>query len=170
MHPTCRRRRITLGALGMLALIVPGVSGAQTRALAVVGGAWEYDLSGTGTSGFGGLRLELPIRRMLLIEPGLTYAHYSSQFDLGVSYLLPEIQAQIQVPGTWARPFLGGGVGLSYAWAGGASATDLSLSGSLGVRVRMAEMWSARAELRARSIDPFHGTVAEWTLGIARRF
>jgi hypothetical protein len=79
----------------MLALIVPGVSGAQTRALAVVGGAWEYDLSGTGTSGFGGLRLELPIRRILLIEPGLTYAHYSSQFDLGVSYLLPEIQAQI---------------------------------------------------------------------------
>ena len=170
MYPIRLRMGIGLGALGLFCLTAPGTSAAQSRALAVVGGAWEYDLSGTGTSGFGGLRLELPIRRFLLIEPGLTYAHYSSQFDLGVSYLLPEIQAQIQIPGTWIRPFLGGGIGLSYAWAGGASATDLSLSGSAGVRVRLAEMWSARAELRARSIDPFHNTIAEWTLGIARRF
>jgi hypothetical protein len=169
MHPTCRQVATALGALGIF-LSVPGTSAAQGRALAVVGGAWEYDLSGTGTSVFGGLRLELPVRRFLVIEPGLTYAHYSSQFDQGVSYLLPEVQAQIQVPGRWVQPFLGGGVGLSYAWADGGSATDLSLSGSAGLRVRLAELWSARAELRVRSIDPFHKTIAEWTVGIARRF
>jgi hypothetical protein len=172
MRPTCQRLLVPMALLVLLAALTPRISAGQGRVLAVVGGAWEYDLSGTGTSGFGGLRLELPVRRVLVIEPGLTYAHYSSQFELGVNYLLPEIQAQIQVPGRWVRPFLGGGLGLAYAWAEGASATDLTLSGSAGVRVRVAELWSTRAELRVRSIDPSHdnGTVAEWTLGIARRF
>jgi hypothetical protein len=66
------------------------------------------------------------------------------------------------------RPFLGGGLGVAFAWAGGATATDLTVSAGAGLRVRLAELWSGRAELRVRSIDPFHGTVAEWTLGIAR--
>jgi hypothetical protein len=170
MRPTCQRLLVPVVVLALLAGVTPRISVGQGRALALVGGAWEYDLSGTGTSGFGGLRLELPVNRLLVIEPGLTYARYSTQFELGVNYLLPEIQAQLQVPGRWVRPFLGGGLGLAYAWAGGATATDLTVSGSAGARVRLAELWSARAELRARSINPFHGTVAEWTLGIARRF
>lgn len=153
-----------------LALVAPSPIAGQDRALALVGGAWQYDLSGTGTSAFGGLRLELPVGRVFVVEPGLTYAHYSSQFQTGVSYLLPEVQAQVQVPGRWVRPFLGGGVGLSHAWSGGGSADDLTLTGSVGTRVRVTDLWSARAELRVRSIDPFHATVAEWTLGIARRF
>jgi hypothetical protein len=168
MRPRCLRLLVPILALTLLPGATPLVG--QGRALALVGGAWQYDLSGTGTSGFGGLRLELPVDRFLVIEPGLTYARYSTQFELGVNYLLPEIQAQLQVPGRWIRPFLGGGFGLAYAWAGGATATDLTLSGSAGARFRLAELWSARAEARARSIDPFHGTVVEWTLGIARQF
>jgi hypothetical protein len=170
MYKTHRRLELTLAAFGLLGLTVPQAISAQTRALAVVGGAWQYDLSGTGTSGFGGLRLELPVSRTFLIEPGLTYASYSTQFDQGVSYLLPEVQAQLQIPGKWIRPFVGGGVGLSYAWASGTSATDLTLSGGVGLRGRLTEMWSARGELRVRAIDPSHGSVAEWTLGLARRF
>jgi hypothetical protein len=146
----------------------PGV--AQDRALAVVGGVWEYDLSGTGTSGFGGLRLERPVHRYFLLEPALTFARYTTQFGSEVSYVIPEVQAQVQLPGRVFRPFLGGGMGMSFAWGDGSSATDLSLSAGVGTRIRLAELWSARAELRARSIDPFVNTVAEWTLGIARRF
>jgi hypothetical protein len=85
MYKTHRRLELTLAAFGLLGLTVPQAISAQTRALAVVGGAWQYDLSGTGTSGFGGLRLELPVSRTFLIEPGLTYASYSTQFDQGVS-------------------------------------------------------------------------------------
>ena len=126
MRPTCQRSLVPVAVLAFLTGVTPQIGVGQGRALALVGGAWEYDLSGTGTSGFGGLRLELPVDRFLVIEPGLAYANYSTQFEQGVNYLLPEIQAQIQVPGRWVRPFL--------------------------------------------AIDPFHGTVAEWTLGIARRF
>ena len=169
MSPMCQRLLSPVLVIVLLAALTrPSVG--QGRALAVVGGAWEYDLSGTGTSGFGGLRLELPIHRVFLIEPGLTYARYSTQFDSGVNYLIPEVQGQVQIPGRWVRPFLGAGLGVAYAWSGGASATDLSLSASAGLRVRLADLWSARAELRARSIDPFHGTIAEWTFGVARRF
>jgi hypothetical protein len=170
MRPMWRRVLVPVVVLAFVGIVMPRTGAGQGRALAVVGGAWEYDLSGTGTTGFGGLRLELPVGRLLVIEPGLTYARYSTQFDQGVNYLLPEVQAQLQAPGRWVRPFLGAGLGLAYAWAGGANATDLTLSGSAGVRVRLSELWSARAELRARSIDPFHGTVAEWTLGVARRW
>lgn len=165
-----RRLAPFLGALGMLVLAVPHLSSAQERALAVVGGAWEYDLSGTGTTGFGGLRLEWPVNRVVLLEPALTYARYTSQFGVGINYLIPELQGQVQLPGPVLRPFIGGGLGMSFAWRGGASATDLTLSAGVGTRIRLAELWSARAEFRARSIDPFHSTIAEWTLGIARRF
>jgi hypothetical protein len=169
MRPACPQPLLLLFVFALVTGL-PGIGSGQGRALAVVGGAWEYDLSGTGTSGFGGLRLELPVHRILIVEPGLTYARYSTQFDAGVSYLIPDLQAQVQVPGRWVRPFLGAGVGLAYAWGDGASVTDLSLSGSAGLRVRLAELWSARTELRVRSIDPFHGSAAEWTFGIARRF
>jgi hypothetical protein len=169
MPRTCRGQLRSGLVLVWLALI-PQVGVGQARALAVVGGAWQYDLSGTGTSGFGGLRLELPVARLFVIEPDLTYARYSTQFGSSVNYLIPELQAQIQVPGSTIRPFLGGGVGLAHAWAEGDQATDLSLSAGLGTRIRLGALWTARAELRVRSIDPFHGTVAEWTAGIARQF
>jgi hypothetical protein len=71
--------------------------------------------------------------------------------------------------GVWSDHF-GGGLGMSFAWTGGASTTDLTLSAGIGTRIRLTGLWSARVELRARSIDPFHNTVAEWTLGMARRF
>jgi outer membrane protein with beta-barrel domain len=168
MRLIAARHLFGIAAVLLLAPTVSRSAAAQRTALAVVGGAWEYDLSGTGTSGFGGLRLEMPVGRLLVVEPGLTYARYSPQFGGHVNYLIPELQVQVQVPGR-VSPFLGGGLGLSYAWASGAHATDLSLSGSVGTRVRLTELWGARAEFRARSIDPFHNTIVEWTLGISRR-
>jgi outer membrane protein with beta-barrel domain len=168
--PHIPREQMTSAIVLACLALIPQTSVGQDRALGVVGGAWQYDLSGTGTSGFGGLRLELPVAQLFVIEPGLTYARYSSQFGPSVNYLIPELQAQIQVPGSTVRPFLGGGIGLAHAWAEGDHASDLSLSAGIGTRIRLATLWSARAELRVRSIDPFHGTVAEWTAGIARRF
>jgi hypothetical protein len=169
MRDTYLRRLVLATTMVLGVMLSPSGATGQGRALGAVGGAWEYDLSGTGTSGFGGVRLEMPVSSVVIIEPGLTYAQYSPQFGGRVHYLIPELQAQLQVPGR-VSPFLGAGGGLSYAWGEGASATDLTLSAGVGTRVRFSELWSARAEFRARSIDPFHSTIAEWTLGISRRF
>jgi hypothetical protein len=112
----------------------------------------------------------LTVARPVAIEPGLTYARYSSQFGPSVNYLIPEIQGQLQIPGSTLRPFPGGGIGFAYAYAEGEHVTDLSLSAGLGTRVRLSEDWSARAELRVGSIDPWTGNAAERTSGIAHRF
>ena len=136
----------------------------------LAGGAFQYDLSGVGTTGFGALRVELPLTRFVLVEPGLTYARYTPQFaDFAASLLFPEVQLQVQTAGR-VRPFLGAGLGPAFAWGGGASETELSLSGGAGVRADISPSWGARAELRIRAIDPFTGTAAEWTAGISRRF
>jgi hypothetical protein len=74
-----------------------------------------------------------------------------------------------QLPGRAIRPFVGSGLGVAFAWRGGASALDLTLSAGASVRVKLLGPWKGRAELRVRSIDPFHNTVAEWTFGIARQ-
>jgi hypothetical protein len=170
MRARLLRAVITLGVLTLAAGALPRRGLAQVQALALVAGAWSYDLSGTGTTGFGGLRLEMPVQRLVVIEPGLTYARYTSQGGQGVSYLIPEFQGQLQIPGRVVRPFLGAGLGLALVWAGLGSTADLALSSSAGVRVRLGDRWTGRAELRVRSIDPFHGSVAEWAFGFARRF
>jgi hypothetical protein len=145
-------------------------SAAPDRALAVVGGAFQYDLSGTGTTGFGGVRLEWPLARYFLAEPGLTYARYTPQGVGGaVSLLFPEVQLQLVRPGGLLRPFVGVGAGPALALGGGASESELALSAGAGLRMRLAPEWSGRAELRLRAIDPWTGSAAEWTIGLARR-
>jgi uncharacterized protein len=63
-----------------------------------------------------------------LLEPGLTYARYTSQGHVGINYLLPEVQGQVQIPERVLQPFLGGGLGLAFAWSGGASGARLTRS------------------------------------------
>jgi opacity protein-like surface antigen len=169
MRYTCPRHLVVVIAVALSVPVRAQDAAGQGRALALVGGAWEYDLSGTGTTGFGAVRLELPQAPFLVIEPGVTYARYSPQFGGHVNYLIPELQAQLQIPGR-ISPFLGAGAGPSFAWGGGATSADLSLTAGVGTRVHFTEQWSARAEFRARSIHPFHNTIVEWTLGVARRF
>ena len=107
---------------------------------------------------------------VVLVEPGLTYARYTPQSDgVSVSLLFPEVQLQVQTAGR-VRPFFGAGIGPAFAWGGGASETELSLSGGAGIRADLSPDWGVRGELRIRAIDPFHGTAAEWTAGISRRF
>lgn len=139
------------------------------RALAVAGGVVQYDLSGTGTTGFGAARLEVPLTSVVLLEPGLTFSRYDAQFGSSVSLLFPEVQLQLQGRGV-VSPYIGVGVGPALAFAEGESDTELSLSGALGLRVRVDPQWRIGGELRIRAIDPFAGTTAEWGLGVSRRF
>lgn len=161
------------GTALLVVMMVTAPAAAQEAAdrpsLALVGGAWEYDLSGTGTSWFAGARGSLPVGGPLVFEPGVTYARYGSQGGSDVNYLIPEAQLQIESLRGGARPFLGIGAGPALGWSNGDSQIDLSLSVGAGVRFDVSPDWGARAELRVRSIDPWTGTVAEWTAGVSRR-
>ena len=162
---------VTATVLAVLLVHRPSAAQTQTSgtAIALVAGPFQYDLSGTGTSVFGAARLEIPLARYLLLEPGLTFGRYDAQFGSAVSLLFPEVQIQVGGTRGQVNPYLGAGVGPAFAFSNGASDTELALSGAVGVRVRLTREWGARAELRVRAIDPFAGTTAEWGLGISRR-
>jgi hypothetical protein len=147
----------------------PATAPDHEPALAVVAGVSQYDLSGTGTTAFGAVRLELPIGERLVVEPGLTYLPYESQGGRRTHHLLPEVQLQVQTRRT-IRPYLGVGVGSSWAVTPGRDFHDLTLSAATGVRVLTRSGWILGGELRVRTIDPWTGTTGDWGLRIARTF
>lgn len=177
MHPPTRskdRFPLALGSallLFLFGLAPTPVAGQQiVHAAGIVGGAAQYDLSGTGTAPFASFRLDIPVGRNLVLEPALGYLTYVAQSDRRRHLLLPEIQIQAQVYGERVRPYLGAGFGASWALLPGEDQGDLTLSGAGGARVLLGTAWMVRGELRVRVIDPWGATTADWGLGVSRRF
>lgn len=139
-------------------------------ALTFLGGVSQYDLSGTGTTPFFAARLDVPLGRVLVIEPGVAYLPYEEQFGARTRHLLPEVQLQVQRSRGVFRPYLGVGVGLSRAVRPGPDESDVTASVAAGTRVLRLGGWLIRAELRVRAIDPWTGTTADWALGLGHTF
>ena len=143
-------------------------------ALALVVGAAQYDLSGTGTVPFVALRLDLPMSEHLYVEPGFAYMAYSLPVGDRVRHVSAEIQLQGSLSfGRW-NPYLGAGAGGFFdlrKQRGGADLAQPAFSGAGGVRVELPASLGARAELRIREIDTgFTGSVAEWGVGLSWSF
>ncbi len=158
-----------------LSATLPGAASAQDQnriALALSGGITTYDLAGTGTAGVAEAAAYLPVLSFFVVEAGLGFLRYDQyddpQLSSHVSYLLPELSFQVQVPGRVANPYLGGGAGLAVV-VEGRSATDMTLHAVLGVRAWLGARWGARSEVRLRSIDPFAGNTFDFTVGIQYR-
>ena len=133
----------------------------------------QFDLSGTGTAPMASARGEIPISRIMLLEGSLSYARPEQQFGGHTSFLIPEVQAHLQWPLGRVAPYLGAGGGLAMDFRGedvGGLETDVTLSGAGGLRVRLSERLSARAELRVRGIGTdFSGSAVEWIVGASWR-
>lgn len=164
--------------IAALALAAPR-AGAQGQeipppALALVAGAFQYDLSGTGTEPFVALRLDLPMSEHVIAEPNLGYVSYTTQGGDPIRHLTAEVQLQGSWPiGRW-RPYLGAGAGgfldLRKQRDGGEFARA-TVSAAAGMRVDLLAQLGARAELRVRGIgEGFSGSAAEWSAGISRSF
>jgi hypothetical protein len=166
--------RIQIMAVAGLTAIAISHGRAQSSALvhsaALVAGASQFDLSGTGTTGIVGARFENDIRRWLAVEAAVGFMRPEEQFGSRTLYTIPEGQLQLQFPGRTVRPYLGAGGG--YVFASGGRGSRGTASGSTGFRVALpGNVFDARAELRVRGIgETFGGAAAEWTLGVGRRF
>jgi len=137
--------------------------------MSLMGGVSQWDLSGTGTSPFGALRVQIPL--LVLVAEG-SVGVFRPKEDVGTrTYIIPEAQLQWQLLPFIVRPYLGVGGGMFTAISGpDPHNSDLTLSASAGVRVGVPLVgWGFRAELRVRGIGSgFNGAAAEWTLGVSK--
>jgi hypothetical protein len=148
-----------------------GQDDARRPTVAIIGGAVQYDLAGTGTRGFGGVRAQVPVLRHLLVEPGVTYMNYRIHGSLRgprLAMWFPEAQLQAELPLATVRPYLGVGAGIAVA-SPGEREVEATASVASGVRVALPGGWGVGGELRVRAVDPFTGTTAEWGVFLSRR-
>jgi hypothetical protein len=155
----------------MSAVALPRVADAQLPlpSMSLMGGVSQWDLSGTGTSPFGAIRVQIPL--VVIIAEG-SLGVFRPKEDVGTrTYIIPEAQLQWQILPFIVRPYIGAGAGMFSAISGpNPHRSDLTLSASAGVRVGVPLVgWGLRAELRVRGIGSgFTGSAAEWTLGVSK--
>lgn len=136
-------------------------------AVAFIGGPSPYDLAGTGTGAFGAVRFDIPSGRLVVIEPGVGVFRYTSQADESITYILPELSVQVQLPAGPVRPYAGGGLGFTE-FLSGRGQSDVTLHAVGGVRLAVGGGWGLRGEARLRAIDPFKGNNLELGVGFTR--
>jgi hypothetical protein len=158
-----------LAAIGALRTTDLDAQQARGPVLSLSGGPSTFDRGGSATGLVVFVRLDATVFPFLIIEPGLGYSHHTPPVGPGLTYLLPEVSAQLQVRLGPVRPFIGGGFGFAEPSKGTYADNLQTLHAVAGVRVAINRDWSLRAEARARSLDPFKTTMLDFTAGIGRR-
>ncbi|MGH2392720.1 MAG: hypothetical protein ACRDGH_04365, partial [Candidatus Limnocylindria bacterium] len=119
-----------------MAVFAPVTAAGQTygspRSLVIVGGASQYDLSGTGWGPFLAGRASIPWTGPVVLEPGLEVFTYESQFDERHTLLLPVVQLQLARREGRLRPYGGVGGGIMIDFSDSGTHGDWTLSASAG--------------------------------------
>jgi hypothetical protein len=163
-------KRLVPSVLFAAALFVPRAAHAQlpVPSLALVGGVSNYDLSGTGSTAFGAVRVDVPL--LAVIAEGSLGMMRPKEQDGTRTYVIPEVQLQYQLFPLLVRPYLGVGGGVFKAIAGpDPQRSDFTLSAAAGVRATIPLIgFGVRAEARVRGIGSgFSGSSTELTVGVS---
>jgi hypothetical protein len=156
----------TVTACGFL-LLCSGPAAAQNVWGGIVVGAADYDLSGTGVVPIAGVSVERYIHRRWRIQTYVAYLqHETTAADTRTHYVLPEAQLHVQiVPTRVIRPYIGIGGGAAIQRSGRWHIHP-TLSFSSGMRILVTPRWTLGGELRIRSVRPWTGSTADWSIGI----
>lgn len=158
-----------LSAAALLLVAGPDAADAQrSTALTVGGGAAPYDLVGLGTAWVAGAELTAPAAGLLLAEAGARVLRYETPSREHVTHVFPSAGLYLDAGGRDVRFYTGGGAGASLVTEGPGGAA-LTLHGAAGFRIRIRPRWLVRPELRVRSVDPWAGVTAEFTVGVTHR-
>ena len=137
------------------------------------GGAFFFDLSGTGAAPLFSGRFSSPVAGPVRIELGVSSAWPEQQVGQTV-FVVSEIQLQVVGRLGSIKPYLGVGGGGTLdvrSEEGRENLWQATLSGSIGARVPVSSREELQLELRGRGIGGgFHATGAELTVGWVRRF
>lgn len=163
----------------VVAVLVATPSGAEAQsafvpeAVAVSNGAFNFDLSGTGTTPSVGVSADWPLTNNVLIEGGIVVARPQQQFGR-TTYIIPEAQLQYRWQLGRFMPFVGGGVGAGIDFRNelfGGTRTDLALSTTGGLRAKINDSLGVRGEFRLRGFGrDFSGSGAEIRGGLFWNF
>ena len=155
----------------LLAMGVQPVLGqARGRSVVVIAGPATYDLSGTGTTGFGAVRLSIPIGASFDFEPGLHYFRYTILGTSREAFLITEFQFQFVPLETRVSPYFGSGGGLAWVSSPGDDYFNETVTTALGVRVDAGSRLGFLGELRVRSFVPVGDGLAEFGFGVSWNF
>jgi hypothetical protein len=159
------RVAICFACLVGLAPVAAGLAQSVRRPeLSLLVGPVPYDLAGTGTGGTGRLGLGWTLAgRVVVVEPSVGVLAAS-----GNNLLLPELSLEVAAGRGPLRPYLGAGAGAAWAFDGNGPAWRATLHAMLGARLALPEGWGLRAELRARSVDPWTGETVDIGVGFTR--
>ena len=169
--------RAALAVALVAAAAAPRALTAQSYRLAsgvsVMAGAADYNRARGRATPIVAVRGDAELTRWLVGELGVGAIRPDEGFGSRLTYLVPELQFQLQLRAGAVRPYVGGGGGWFYAVGPDRdrmSAGTLSAAG--GVRVDLPDArWGVRADVRARGIDrEFSRTVSEITGGGVFRF
>ncbi|MEQ9398798.1 MAG: hypothetical protein RJQ04_06475 [Longimicrobiales bacterium] len=151
-------------AVGLLAAAGPGAGAVAAQSVTLAAGASSYDLAGTGTSWVASARVDGALAPTLRWQAGVGLFRYGSQADRKVTLIMPEAGVEWHPPLPMVPLYLGAGVG--YAAQSAGQEDDPTLYAALGLDARVAPMISLRPELRVRAVDPWVGTLADFSLGV----
>lgn len=167
-----RHRRDARRVLGfVVAVLLGGAAGTSATPLAaqtgvtLSGAVVPYDLSGTGVTASGALRVDRSVHRMLFVQVGSAYFDYETQDSERVGLLIPELGVVLR-PST-IPIYAAAGVGYALAVRGDADG-DPTLWAAVGLQYGVADGWTVRPEARIRVVDPWAGSMVELSLGIQR--
>lgn len=147
----------------------PSQATAQRGGGTFAAGINRFDIQGSsGTDWVLAARFAIPMGAYGIAEPGITFLRWRPIIGTKITYLIPELSFQMQGYVGSLRPYIGAGIGYSTPSRGALAVTEnfLALHAAGGVRLYLSRRWGLRAEVRARSIDPWSGTTIDMTLGI----
>lgn len=174
--PRSLRHAVAL-ALAATVAVVPRAAFAQSyllaRGISFSAGAADFDLTGSGVTPTVALRADAELTPWLVGELGVSALRPNEELPARLTYVVPELQLQLQRRAGRVRPYLGAGGGWFYAIGPNrARRSALSASAAAGVRLDLRDLrFGLRAEARVRGIDrKFSRQVAEATGGVVWRF
>ena len=177
-RPTAPRAALTAAAAATLAALAaaPRSASAQeyrlSSGISLSGGVADYELPGRGRTPIVALRGDAELRRWLVGELGVSALRPTENVNSRLTFVVPELQLQLQLRAAAFRPYVGAGGGWFYA-IGPTRNFQSALSGSASAGVRIAlpdPRFGLQGEVRLRGIDrEFSRRVAEVTAGGAFR-
>jgi hypothetical protein len=166
-------RQIMILAAAAALFVVPAKASAQTR-VGVFYGVGSYDLAGVDEPSVVSLRVSRNVVPLLAVEASVTHTRLEQDYNLPderTTFVMPEVQAQLQLPLGLFAPYVGAGAGMSFASADQQSDEEVTFNAGAGLRLDLPMGLGLGVDARARTFGTgFTASGVDLSFGVSYRF